>query len=232
MLGVAHEAGTPRDREWLWPLILKSVVGALVLAGAWAIYSVISTEDRLTKHSTQRISIINQAPPRKIEQKPPEQEVKEEVSLEKVEVQAAQQANAPVDNTLGVDEEGGAGSDAFGLAGKKGGRDIITLGNQTQGNAAPAARPDFTYYSGVLQQQLQTEIAKHEKIRRGNYRVDLKLWIARDGAVERFQLLDSTGNTELDHEIQGAMADLRRLRQPPPEMPQPVHIRLTSREAS
>jgi TonB family protein len=104
------------------------------------------------------------------------------------------------------------------------------LGDRKEDKPA-ATRVDFTLYTGSLQQQLQSEIARRDKIRRGNYRVELKLWIARDGALQRYQLLDSTGNAEIDREIQLAMADLPRLRQPPPEMPQPVHIRLTSRES-
>jgi TonB family protein len=222
-------AGAPR-REWLWPLVFKLVVVALVLAGAWAVYSQIGTDDRVKRRLAQRISIINQPPPRKIEQKPQEPEVKEEVNVEKVEVQRARQANAPADNSLGVDEEGGAGGDSFGLAAKRGGRDIILLGTQKEDKAAAPARADFSFYTGVLQHQLQGELNKQDKIRHGNYRVELKLWIAHDGEIERFQLVDSTGSAEMDQAIQLAMADLPPLREPPPDMPQPVHIRLTSRE--
>jgi protein TonB len=212
--------------------VFKLGVVTLVLAGAWAVYSQIGTDDRVKKRLAQRITLVNQPPPRKIEQKPPEQEIKEEVQLEKLEVQAPQQANAPADNTLGVDEEGGAGGDSFGLAAKKGGRDIIMLGTQKEDRPGAAARLDFTFYTGALQQQLQAEFARHDKIRRGNYRVELKLWIERDGAIRRFQLLGSSGSQEMDREIQLALADLPRLRQAPPaDMPQPVHIRLTSREA-
>jgi protein TonB len=226
------EAGAPHRREWLWPLVFKLGVLALVLAGAWTVYSQIGTDDRVKRRLTQRITIVNQPPPRKIEQKPPEQEIKEEVQLEKLEVQAPQQANAPADNALGVDEEGGAGGDSFGLAAKKGGRDIIMLGTQKDDKPAATARLDFTFYTGVLQQQLQAEFGRRDKIRHGNYQVELKLWIERDGAIRRFQLLGSSGSEEMDREIQLAMADLPRVRQAPPaDMPQPVHIRLTSREA-
>jgi protein TonB len=219
------------EREWLLPLIFKLVVVALVLAGAWTVYSQIGTDERVKKRLAQRISIINQPPPRKIEPKPPEPELKEEVNVEKVEVQQAQQANAPADNSLGVNEEGGAGGDSFGLVGKKGGRDIILLGEKKEDKPTAAARADFGLYTGVLQRQLQNELNKHEKIRHGSYRVELKLWIARDGEIQRFQLLDSTGSAEMDQAIQVAMEDLPRLREPPPpDMPQPVRIRLTSRE--
>jgi protein TonB len=229
---LTDEASAVHRREWLLPLIFKLIVVALILAGAYAVYSQIGTDDRVKKRLAQRISIINQPPPRKIEQKPPEQEVKEEVNIEKVEVQQAQQANAPADNALGVDAEGDVGGDSFGLAAKKGGRDIIMLGTQKEDKPAAPARLDFTFYTGALQQQLQSEFARRDKIRRGNYRVELKLWIARDGTIQRFQLLDSSGSEEMDREIQLAMADVPRLRQaPPPDMPQPVHIRLTSREA-
>jgi len=227
----ADQNGTPHHREWLFPSIVKLAVVALVLAGAWTVYSQIGTDDRIKKRLAQRINITSQPPPRKIEPKPPEQELKDDIHLEKVEVQAPQQANAPADNTLGVDEEGGAGEDSFGLAAKKGGRDIIMLGNQTEDKPA-AARIDFTFYMGTLQHQLQDEMNKKDRIRHGSYRVELKLWIARDGAIDRFELLGSTGDAATDEAIQLAMADIPRLRQPPPpDMPQPIRIRLTSREA-
>ena len=232
MLRPADQEAVPAHRrEWLLPLIFKVVVAGLVLAGAFAVYSQIGTDDRVKRRLAQRITLINQPPPRKIESKPPEQEIKEEVQIEKLEVQAPQQANAPADNALGVDAEGDAGGDSFGLAAKKGGRDIIMLGSNTADKPA-AQRVDFTFYTGALEQQLQSEMTKRDKIRRGNYRVQLKLWIAGDGAIQRFQLLDSTGDQGVDQEIRLAMADLPRLRQPPPpDMPQPVRIRLSSREA-
>jgi protein TonB len=231
MLDIGHESAGSQRREWLLPFAFKLVVVMLVLAGAYAVYSQIGTDDRVKKRLAQRITIINQPPPRKIEEKPPEQEVQPEVPAEKLEVQTAEQADVPADSALGLDAEGDAGGDAFGLAAKKGGRDIIMLGSNTQDQTA-ARRIDFTFYTGVLQQQLQSEITKREKIRRGNYRVELKLWIGDDGAIQRFELLDSTGDAAVDREIRLAMADLPRLRQPPPsDMPQPVRIRLTAREA-
>lgn len=218
-------------REWLLPALFRLAVVAIVLLGAWAVYSQIGTDDRVKKRLAQRINIINQPPPpKKIEEKPPEQEIKEEINVEKVEVKEAQQANAPADNALGVDEEGGAGGDSFGLAAKKGGRDIIMLGEQKE-ERRPASRLDFTLYTGLLQRQIEAELNRQDSIRHGNYRVELKLWIASDGTIQRFQLLNSTGADAMDQAIQLAMADLGRLREPPPaDMPQPVRIRLTSRE--
>lgn len=232
MRGAAHTARADRHREWLLPTIIKLSVAALVLAGAWGVYRQIGTDDRIHKRLSQRISIVSQPPARKVEPKPPEQEAKEEVPLERLELKAPQQANAPVDDALGVDEEGAAGGDAFGLAAKKGGRDIILLGNQTNDRPAGEVRINFAMYTGSIQQQLQSEFNKNDKLRRGSYRVQLKLWIARDGGIERFELLDSTGVPELDRTIELALGELPRLdRPPPPEMPQPVRIRLTSREA-
>jgi len=230
MVSYEHEAGGPHHREWLVPTVLKLAVAALILAGAWAVYTQIGTDDRVKKRMAERITIINQPTPRKPEQRPEEQEVvKEEVRIEQLVTARPQQANAPEDNRLGVDEAGGASGDSFGLAAKKGGLDITMLGSNDK---AGAGFTGFSAYAGVLQQHLQSELSRHERIRRGAYQVKLKLWIADDGLIRRHQMLGSTGDAALDQDIELALDNLPAIHPPPSaDIPQPVLILLRVREA-
>lgn len=227
-----EDGGGSHRRELIGPLLVKGVVVLLLALGGWAIYSQIGSGDSARQRFAQRVTIINQ-PPRKIE-KPPEPEVKlEEIKVPKVEIarDTPQQTEA-ADQRLGVAEEGGAGGDAFGLAAKPAGRDIITLGND-QAKDGATGRLGYAFYTSYLQQQLQNEIAKRDRLRKGSYRVVLKLWIDDRGRVDRFEIVDSSGSQEMDQAIELAMTELPRLSQPPPtDMPQPVRVRMTSREVN
>ncbi|MBS1212186.1 MAG: TonB-dependent receptor, partial [Proteobacteria bacterium] len=104
-----------------------------------------------TKKQIQQITVIQPPPPPPPppEQKPPEPEPEPEKIEEPEPEPEPEQPEAneePPGEDLGVDADGGAGSDAFGLVGKKGGRGLIGGGG---GNA-------MIWYG----QQLQREISE------------------------------------------------------------------------
>jgi protein TonB len=159
--------------------------------------------------------------------KPPEPEVNEEVKLPEPDPQPKADEAPPPGEQLGLDAEGSGNGDAFGLAAKKGGRDITTIGGGT-GNA----RAQFAWFTGMVQTLLQDQFQKNDKLRRADYRAVVKVWFAHDGSVERFELAGSSGNAEIDQNLKLSLRDMPRLKQPPPEdMPQPVKLRVTSRGA-
>jgi protein TonB len=127
---------------------------------------------------------------------------------------------APPGEQLGLDAEGVAGGDAFGLAARRGGSDIIGGG----GGAA------FAWYTGMIKDGILDALSQDERVRTGNYRLTVRVWLASDGRVERIALADSTGDPQLDAAIEQALTRVRRLREAPPlEMPQPVTLRIVSR---
>jgi protein TonB len=127
---------------------------------------------------------------------------------------------APPGDQLGLDAEGVAGGDAFGLAARKGGSDIIGGG----GGAA------FAFYTGMLKDGILDALSDDERVRKGNYKLTVRIWVAPDGRVERIVLVDSTGNAELDAAVEQALGRMNRVREAPPiEMPQPVTLRIVSR---
>jgi protein TonB len=127
---------------------------------------------------------------------------------------------APPGEQLGLDAEGVAGGDAFGLAARKGGSDIIGGG----GGAA------FAFYTGLLKEGILDALSDDERVRKGNYKLTVRIWVAPDGRVERIALVDSTGNPQIDAAVEQALGKLRRVREAPPlEMPQPVTLRIVSR---
>lgn len=186
-----------------------------------------------TKKQVQQITVVQPPPPPPPpppQEKPPEPEVKEEKieepepEPEKEPEPAPEQADEPPADQLGVDAEGGAGSDAFGLAARKGGRSLL-------GGTAGSV---IHWYGGQVKQTLVDELhalLEETPARKAGYSATLDIWIGPDGRLSRAELSGSSGKPEVDQAIRAALPKLRlALQKPPPEnMPQPVRIRVVSR---
>lgn len=204
---------------------LVGVVGMV----AWGALSLIG-DTHTTKKQVVNITLVAPPPPPPPppppEVKAPEPEVKEEVKVPEPEPQQAEEA-APASEQLGLDAEGGGEGDGFGLAAKKGGKDITELGGPLTVN-----RSQYAWFTGLVQSQLQEQLQKNDRLRTADYRVVLRVWFKRDGQIERYELVGSSGNADVDKNLKLAMEDMPRLKQAPPEdMPQPVKLRVTSRGA-
>jgi len=125
----------------------------------------------------------------------------------------------PPGEQLGLDAEGTAGGDAFGLLGNKGGRELVGGGGDA-----------FSWYAGLLKNEIADQLGNDKRARSGQYSVVVRAWVRTDGTVERVHLMQSTGNTERDRAIEAALSKITRLSQaPPPDMPQPISLRIVSR---
>ncbi len=214
-------------RVWPTRLLIAAVVLALVALLGFALKKLLGTAGPAKKQTVHNIALLKPPPPPpppKPQEKPPEPEMKkEEVKVEQPKPDAPNQSDAPEGKQLGVDAEGGAGSDGFGLVGNKGGRDLLAGGGKMA----------FAFYTNQLQRFLQEELARHKKLKSADYRVIVRVWLSRGGAVQRVELAGSSGNGEIDESLRQALAEVPALREPPPEnMPQPVKLRITNRGAA
>ena len=184
-----------------------------------------------SKKQVQQISVVQPPtpppPPPKPEIKPPE--VKEEKMPDpetepEPEPEAPEPDQEPAEapgDQLGVDAEGGAGSDGFGLVGKKGGSGLIGGGG---GNA-------IIWYGQHVQRELTDELQKtlRDRARQTKYTAVLHVWIKPDGNIDRVELVNSSGTAEIDEALKLAISQVRGRFKPPPErMPQPLKIRIRS----
>lgn len=88
----------------------------------------------------------------------------------------------------------------------------------------------FAFFSNALQRHIQDELARNRKLKLGDYRVTVKVWIGADGTIRRAELADSTGNPDTDRAIRSALTDLGPLRTAVPDnLPQPIKLRITNR---
>lgn len=197
-----------------------AIVLAVVLALAHFIRGVEKPADTPKREVPQVVKIIRPPPPPPEEPPPPPPEEKVEEPLPQEDIEPEPVDEAPPGEQLGLDAEGVAGGDAFGLAARRGGSDIIGGG----GGAA------FARYTGLIKDGILDALAADERVRKGSYRLTVRVWLAHDGRVERILLADTTGDRELDSAIEQALARVGRVREGPPiEMPQPVTLRIVSR---
>lgn len=171
----------------------------------------------------QEISLVQPPPPPppppKLEEPPPPEEVdvpEPEPEPEPV-AEDAPPEEAPPGEDLGLDAEGVAGADGFGLRARKGGRGLIGGGDRNR------------WYAGVIQRDLQSLLSNDDDARGAKYSVVVKLWISPDGRVERFEVSDSTGSDKSDAALKRTLSGLRLSDAPPEDMPQPIKLRVSAR---
>ena len=211
----------PRIQRYLPLIAIVLCVGGVGSGLAYAIKSMLSAPAPARQTVVQQVTLVRPPPPPPVEEPPPPPEVEEEVKVPEPEEQPLENDDAqpPPGDQLGLDAEGTAGSDAFGLAARRGGRDLIGGGGDA-----------FRWYANVLKDDILRRLSENKRVRANRYAVNVRLWIDRNGAVERVALASSTGDPQLDGELERALDGIERIAQAPPaDLPQPVRLRIVSR---
>lgn len=220
------------EHAWLrrLPVLLGIGFALLIALGIWFLKDKFQKPPQ-TKKVVQQITMLQPPPPPPPppEQKPPEpEEVKEEKVEEpepEPEPEPEQAEEAPPAEDLGIDAEGTAGGDGFGLAARKGGASL--LGGGGGGNA-------IIWYGGQIKRQVEDQLqgllAGSDAAQSG-FTVVIAVWVADDGKISRSELVSGSGKTHVDQAIRDALPRLRANigKAPPGSMPQPVRIRVMSR---
>ncbi|WP_396642365.1 energy transducer TonB family protein [Methylomonas sp. 2B] len=159
-------------------------------------------------------------PPPKVE-KPPEPEIKEKIEEPEPEPEAKPE-EAPPDEApardLGLDAEGTAGSDGFGLAARKGGTGLF-------GGGSP-----YAWYGGLIKNDITNLLSSHDDLRRKGYTAIVKIWLKSDGSVERLELAKGSNDAEIDELLTRSLEKFKRVAEPPPPgMQQPIKLKISSR---
>jgi len=161
-------------------------------------------------------------PPPKVEEPPPpepEEQIEEQVEPEPEDTPDV--ADEPPPGDLGLDAEGTAGSDSFGLAARKGGRGLLGGG----GEGSP-----FAWYGNIVKNDILEILGEREDLRKKGYTAIIKLWVNPDGSVNRFELARGSNDPEIDSLLADLINDYRKVGEiPPPGMEQPIKLKITSR---
>lgn len=218
-------AGSP-----LWRRMAVTVLVLAVLLAAAVVVRNFLIGPVKTQPQVQQIALVRPpappSPPPKPPEKPPEPpKIKEEVKLEqpKPEPQPEQPKIADdkpaADKPLGVDADGSAGADGFGLVGNRGGRDLLTTG----------AGSRAIYYSGLLQRHFFEAMTRNRALLKEEFKVTVRVWLGDDGRVQKADIVNGSGKADLDEQIQATLAQMSPLRDVPPATMRPMQLRLTNR---
>jgi protein TonB len=214
---MADDGQKPEGRAIAILAVGGAVVVGLLLFG---IYKVVTSKNDKKSREVQVVQVIRPPPPPPENQPPPPpppDKVDEPLPQDQPEPSPADEA-AP-SQQLGLDAEGGAGGDAFGLAARKGGHDIAGGGGAI-----------FAWYTQILKDAIVDRLSGDTSLRTKKYTIVVKVWIGRDGQVQNAKLVSASGSRDVDAAVESVLTRLGRLREPPPlEMPQPISLRIVSR---
>jgi len=205
------------------PLLL--IVAGVTGVGAVLAWLVLGALDggpaNAPKKTIQQVQLIRPPPPPpEVEPPPPPPPEEVDVPEPEPEPDVAENDAPPPGEQLGLDADGVAGSDAFGLAARKGGGELVGSGGDGR----------FSWYGNLVKNDLMERLAEVREIRQDRYSIVVRLWLAPDGRVQEYKLASSTGDPELDRQLLAAIASLGRISEtPPPGLPQPVRVRIVSR---
>jgi protein TonB len=201
------------------PIVGGGLLCLVLIAGfVWFVHSMMASKGSKKERRIQTVQIIRPPPPPPQDQPPPPPEKTEE-PLPKDEPEPAPKDEPAPSQSLGIDAAGSAGGDAFGLAARAGGSDLIG----GSGNAV------FAWYTNRLKDAVLERLSGDVHLGSRKFSVSVRVWIEADGRIKEVKLTSTTGNAELDQRITVALSALTRLSDAPPlEMPQPVNLKIVS----
>jgi protein TonB len=205
----------------------KIVGGLILLVVIFYVVKVISdfSSEKPVKHEKKIMPIaLFKPPPPPPPPPPPKVEKIPEPEVEKIEEPEPEPEplpdvpdQAPAADT-GLDAEGTAGSDAFGLVGRKGGRGLLGGGNP------------HAWYAGTIKESLVDILSEHDELRRKSYSAVIKFWISPDGTVSRYEMSRGSNDPDIDKLLHKLIAQFKKTKEPPPPgMEQPVKLKISSR---
>jgi periplasmic protein TonB len=210
-----------RTQRRYWTRLGGAVFGVLLILGfSWFVRTMMAGKIGKPARQVQIVQLIRPPPPPPPpEQSPPPPEKVDE-PLPKDTPEPKPDDEAPPAEPMGLDAQGTAGEDAFGLAARRGGSDLVG----GSGNAA------FAWYTNRLKDAVVEKLSSDAKIGSKKFSLSVRVWIEADGRIRQVKLVTTTGDRQLDQRIESALSSLSRLSDAPPlEMPQPVSLKIVSR---
>lgn len=94
----------------------------------------------------------------------------------------------------------------------------------------PAQRLALTGYANAATRALNEFLARDKDVKRRDYRVRVEIWLTPAGALQRAELVGSTGDPETDEALRAALARFPGTGTAlPPKLPQPVRLLVSNR---
>ena len=217
-----------------WGLIALMVV--FLGAAAYIVKMVLFDDSPRKKSSVTTVMLLRPPPPMVMKEKPPEPEPIKEMKKDEIidpgpknEQNTDSQDNTPAGDKLGLDADGKAGGDAFGLIGKKGGRSILAGG---EGLGRLSLLNKFAWYTQIVEMEIRKKVMKRLDeeggIPKGKLQAVVRVSVNGNGDVVDYKIIGSSGNHKMDDAVRHALGYIR-ISEPPPEgMPRTMSIKISS----
>lgn len=212
-------------KKHLPKLLGVSFVIAVGVGVSILISNFMESKPNVPQKKVQQITLVKPPPPPppppQVE-KPPEQKIEQEVEVPEPEI--AEEIPDVMDepmagDQLGLDADGSAGADGFGLIGRKGGRSLLS-----------GAGDPVVVYAMELQRSIEDALTENDELRSISYSVVVSIWLDSIGNIIRVKLDKSTGTEKIDEAMVKTIKELQAIAlQQPDEMSFPIKYRLTSR---
>jgi protein TonB len=210
-----------RAQRRLASRIAVAMLGIVLIVGfVWFVRTMMASKTSKSQRQVQVVQIIRPPPPPPPDQPPPPPPEKTQEQLPKDEPEPKPDEQQAPAQPLGLDAEGAAGSDAFGLAARSGGSDLI-------GGTGTAP---FAWYTNHIRDAIQERLAAAPCAKSAKGSLSLRVLLEADGKVKQIKLSTTTGDQKVDDCIETALTSITRMSDPvPPGMPEQINLKIVSR---
>ena len=228
------QKSTPKNSQMKFRAIAGAVIISLFLGGGFLIHKTLKSGRTVSKkNAVQTVTLLKPPPPPVIKEKPPEPEIKPEeekpdfgdVSDDLQETADESQDDTPAGENLGLDAEGGAGSDGFGLVGKKGGRSLI---GGSGGSGRGALLRKYAWYYQLVEREIREKLnrilTQNGGLPSGNPKAVVELYLGDGGEVVRWSIASASGDKKMDEALATAIKGMKVSEAPPNEMPRGMKL--------
>lgn len=219
----------PVSKVWIQRIAIFLIALLLVLGIGRVVHSLM-TGKVSTKKPVTTIKIMPDTPPPPPPREPPKEQPREQQMKEiKMEQSRPQEAPPAPAETLKMEGAAGDGPSPFSAGAVnndyKGGEVGTKIGGRK-------SNYQFAFYTDQIKTLIEETLARDKQLANGKYRVVIRIWLKPDGHLEKIELSGSSGDGATDKLIKAALATMPPLPERPPEdMPQPVRLRITARNA-
>lgn len=226
-------------------LLVPAMVAIVMIGGVGLVVKIMLTDTGpARKNKITTVSLVK-PPPDQPKEKLPEPEPPKEIPKQTIESpvdvpqDAPQQANQapddgpPAGSDLGVDAEGGAGSDGFGLVGKKGGR-ALTLGGGGGGGGMNklSLLAKYGWYTKKVEKELWQRVKsildQDGGFPKGKHQATVHLVLSGNGTILRSRIVGPSGSDRMDRALKTALVAMKVSESLPDGMPSGMTIKISS----
>jgi periplasmic protein TonB len=193
----------------------------LALSFVWFVHTMMGAKSTKPQRQVQVVQVIRPPPPPPPPEQPPPPPERTEQALPKDQPEPVpDNTPAPADQPLGLDAEGAAGGDAFGLAARRGGSDLV-------GGTGSAP---FAWYTNRIADAIRERLSSLACAKSSRGSLSFHVKINSEGRFTQAQLATTTGNAKLDQCIEAGVASTPAINdRPPPGMTEQITIKVVSR---